>query len=93
MTTPAPDEQRWRTVLYEQARTAHALKVARAEAVLRNLAHRQAEMYARVELETRTEAEAAWRADVEAKTLWGAHSAHVLKAQQPHLAAPDDEPG
>lgn len=75
--TPRVTAEGWRKVLTEQGRTALTLKIARAQSVLRNLDRKQAEMWARVELETQEEAEAAWQADVEAKVLWAVHGLDI----------------
>jgi hypothetical protein len=70
-----PTEAEWRATLVEQARTARALKIARARAVLQNANEKTPVMWAKVELATVELAEAADRADVAAKVLWAVHAA------------------
>ncbi len=68
-----PEANEWRAILTDQAATAHALKLARAEAVRRYSDLKAPEMWALVEQDTETLARDAWRADVEAKVLWAVY--------------------
>jgi hypothetical protein len=76
------DEFTLREILANQAETSRALKRARAQLVLDYAHLKQAEMWAHVELGTITEADAADRADVEAKILWAAKGFDIASAQQ-----------
>lgn len=76
------DEDTIRALLTRQAETSRTLKRARAQLVLECLHLKQAEMWANVELGTIAEADAADRADIEAKVLWALKGFDIATAQQ-----------
>lgn len=78
-----PTEEMWHIILTAQAQTAHVHKLARAEAVRRHIDLKAPEMWALVELETQDTAEAAWRADVDAKVLWAVHASTGATEDEP----------
>ncbi len=86
MSTTTPDDPddaaTFRRVLTDQAGTAHALKLARARLVLdaTERGTKAAEMWASIDLATAELAEAAWRAEVEAKVLWAVRAPAIIRA-------------